>query len=69
MAGVAAGIFEKEPEFINNLIRVRDRYFPDQERVELYEELFHVFKLASKATEEVSHLLYEFQALQSKLKR
>jgi xylulokinase len=68
MAGVAAGIYEKEPEFINNLIRVRDRYFPDQERVELYEELFQVFKLASQATEEVSHLLYEFQTLQSKLK-
>ncbi|MGB6422920.1 MAG: FGGY family carbohydrate kinase [Anaerolineales bacterium] len=69
MAGVAAGIYEKEPEFINNLIRVRDRYFPDKERVELYEELFNIFKLASKATEEVSHLLYEFQTLQSKLKR
>ena len=40
-----------------------------QERVEIYDELFRVFKLASRATEEVSHLLYEFQTYRSKLKR
>jgi xylulokinase len=64
MAGIAAGMFENTPQFIDSLVKVRARLAPHPARVSLYEELFGIYREAANAVKEVSHRLHDFQMKQ-----
>ncbi len=65
MAGVTVGMFDTQPESINNLIRIRARFAPNDIRSTLYDDLFSIYQDAAKALTEVSRQLHHFQTSQS----
>jgi len=58
MAGVSAGMFELKPKTIGDLIRIRAHFSPDAKRVQLYDKLFDIYRMATKTITEVSHQLH-----------
>jgi xylulokinase len=62
IAGISAGMYEKTPEFINNLIQIRDEFKPDSNRVDLYNHLYLIYKKADEMTAEISHLIKDLQS-------
>ena len=61
MAGVAANMFEAKPESIGDLVRIRSHFTPDTTRSRLYDDLFGIYREASKSISEISHQLHRFQ--------
>ena len=61
LAGLAVGMFDKSPEGIDHLIKIRSRLTPDKRRTLLYDELFSIYKQSADATKELSHRLQVFQ--------
>ena len=66
MAGVVCGMFDNNPEAINDLIRIRARFSPDTNRGKLYDDLFGIYLSASKAMTDVSHQLHHFDTYHMK---
>ena len=62
LAGIAAGFFENSPKFIHSLIQIRDHLTPNTTYANLYDDLFSIYRLATKATRDISHKLNRFQA-------
>jgi xylulokinase len=61
MAGIAAGIFDENPDEMRKLIKIRSHLEPEPSRRDLYEELFGIYREAAGAIQNVSHQLHHFQ--------
>jgi xylulokinase len=61
MAGIAVGNFAGTPEGLRSLVAAEAQCEPQSASVEIYDDLFHIYRLANQATQSISYNLYDFR--------
>ncbi len=62
LAGVAAGLFDLSDSSINKLIKIRKHIIPETHRMNVYSELFEIYRQSALSLSSISHKLQAFQA-------